>query len=82
MGARLVAKKLANVPAPADAATGPNDAGAVDWLELGDTGAGFSFGGVSVGYRVETAGGKAPATCSGKSGVFTVPYVAQYWFFG
>ncbi|KAE9972475.1 Deoxyhypusine synthase [Venturia inaequalis] len=80
--ARVVAKKLANVAAPANACSGSNNAGAVDWLELGDNGAGLSFGGVSYVYRVETAGGKAPATCSGKSGVFTVPYAAQYWFYG
>lgn len=82
VSARLVAKKLASVAAPADACAGPNNAGAVDWLQLGDNGAGLCYGGVSSVYRVETAGGKAPATCAGKNGVFTVPYAAQYWFYG
>lgn len=79
---RLVAKKLANVAAPANACSGPNNAGAVDWLELGDSGAGLSFGGINYVYRVETAGGKAPTTCAGNSGVFTVPYAAEYWYYG
>lgn len=82
VNARLVAKKLANVAAPTSTCSGPNDAGAVDWLQLGDAGLGLSFGSVSLVYRVETAGGKAPATCSGKNGVFTVPYAALYWFYG
>jgi hypothetical protein len=79
---RLVAKKLADVAAPANACPGPNNAGAVDWLELSDNGAGLSFGGISSVYRVETAGGKAPATCSGQTGVITVPYAAEYWYYG
>lgn len=82
VGDRLVAKKLANVAAPADACAGPGNAGAVDWLQLGDNGAGLSFGGIGYVYRVQTAGGKAPATCAGKTGVFTVPYAAEYWYYG
>ncbi|TID26811.1 Deoxyhypusine synthase [Venturia nashicola] len=82
VGARLVAKKLANVAAPSGAHSGPHKAGAVDWLALGDNGAGLGLGGVVSAYRVETAGGKASATCSGNKGAFTVPYAAQYWFYG
>jgi hypothetical protein len=82
VGARLVAKKLANAAAPPGAFPGPSNAGAVDWLQLEDNGAGLSFGGVSYVYRVETAGGKAPTTCTGKTGVITVPYAAEYWYYG
>jgi hypothetical protein len=82
VNARLVAKKLANVPAPANACTGPNNAGAVDWLLLADNGAALSYGGINTVYRVETAGGKAPATCAGQNGVITVPYATEYWYYG
>jgi hypothetical protein len=82
VNARLTAKKLGNVAAPADACPGPNNVGAIDWLQLGDVGGGASWGGVTYVYRVETAGGKPPATCSGKTGLFTVPYAAEYWYYG
>jgi hypothetical protein len=82
VNARLTAKKLKNVAAPDGSYPGPNNAGAVDWLLLTDVGGNASWGGVSYVYRVETAGGMPPATCSGKSGAFTVPYAAEYWFYG
>lgn len=82
VSARLVAKKLANVAAPTSACSGPDNTRAVDWLALGDAGLGLSFGDLSSVYRVETAGGMAPATCSGENGVITVPYAALYWFYG
>jgi len=82
VSARLVAKKLNSVSPPAGACPGPGNAGAVSWLELGDNGAGLSFGGISYVYRVETAGGNPPATCSGQTGLITVPYSAEYWFYG
>lgn len=61
------------------------ETGAVDWLELSDNGRGLSKG-VSTVYRVVTAGGVAQAcSASGANAngtVFSVPYVAQYWFYG
>ncbi|KAH0360560.1 hypothetical protein KCU65_g9330, partial [Aureobasidium melanogenum] len=71
----LSAKKVADVPAPAGSI-----AGSVDWLFLQDDGRGVSKNLKAV-YRVETAGGSAPATCS-KSGVIEVSYAAEYWFYG
>ncbi|KIW08675.1 uncharacterized protein PV09_00626 [Verruconis gallopava] len=82
INARLTAKKLSGVAAPADSCPGPNNAGAVDWLELTDIGGGASYGGITYVYRVETAGGKPPAKCTDQSGAFTVPYAAEYWFYG
>jgi len=32
-------------------------------------------------FRVETAGGQPPATCTKEGEVKTVPYAAMYWFF-
>ena len=48
----------------------------VKWLLLGDT-KGTSRGGADTVYRVMTAGGSRPATCSGLEPYFGVPYVAQ-----
>lgn len=42
VGAKITAKKLANVAAPADACSGPQSVGAVDWLLLTDVGGGAS----------------------------------------
>ncbi|KAI9806753.1 MAG: hypothetical protein M1825_006210 [Sarcosagium campestre] len=72
-------KKLANVPAPAKAHKGLKGEGAVDWLQLGDTGAST---GITQTYRVVTAGGKAPATCQGQPKDIQVQYATQYWFYG
>jgi len=85
--ARLAAKKVANAPAPAgDAACANADGkGAVDWLMLVDAGAGQSVGGLKAVYRVETAGGKAPASCidaGAVKGVVASRYAALYWFYG
>jgi hypothetical protein len=82
VGARLVATKVDDISAPAGACPGPDGAGAVDWLELEDAGDGQSFGGLTNVYRVETAGGKAPATCASEQGTFEVQYAAEYWFYG
>ena len=77
----LQAKKGAGVPAPNTASKGvePHKNGAVDWLYLLDNGAGVSQTLQSV-YRVETAGGKPPATCSGNEQI-QIPYAAEYWFY-
>ncbi|CAG2003956.1 unnamed protein product [Fusarium graminearum] len=50
----LMAKKINAVKAPASAPAGPEGSGAVDWLYLGDAG---GSQGVSIAYRVLTAGG-------------------------
>ena len=70
--ALLSAKKVANVAAPADSVKS-----SIDWLELVDNGLGLSKGLKAV-YRVETAGGAAPASCA-SAGVVTVQYAAEYW---
>lgn len=78
----LVAKKIGGIPAPSDACQGPpgmQNFGAVDWLMLQDVGTGLTRG-LSQVYRVETAGGKAPPTCS-EMGSFQRPYAALYWFY-
>ncbi len=74
-------KKSGDIPAPANACKGPNNQGdgAVDWLALSDAGGSKDL---SEAYRVETAGGKAPASCSGQPKDIQVQYAAQYWFYG
>ncbi|KAI9823188.1 MAG: hypothetical protein M1832_002632 [Thelocarpon impressellum] len=69
--------KKANVSAPAEAAVGPAGTGAIDWLHLGDSGS----VGFKEAYRVGTAGGKAPKTCTGKGARFEIDYASQYWFY-
>jgi hypothetical protein len=78
---RLQAKKGAGVPAPSTASKGVKGYanGAIDWLYLLDNGAGVSQHLLSV-YRVQTAGGKPPQSCSGGEQI-QVPYAAEYWFF-
>jgi Protein of unknown function (DUF3455) len=75
--AKIVARKVASVPAPAHA--GCNQS-AVPWLELAALDS--SYGGITEVYRVETAGGSPPATCERSTTAFEVPYAAEYWFFG
>ncbi|KAL9638939.1 MAG: hypothetical protein Q9164_001248 [Protoblastenia rupestris] len=77
----LEGKKVpgADLVAPMGASPGQEGegVGAINWLKLGDAG---GSKGVSQGYRVQTAGGKAPVKCE-KEGDFEVPYAALYWFF-
>lgn len=84
-GLLLSAAKIGDVKAPSTADKGLLATGAVDWLELGDNGRGISNG-LSNVYRVVTAGGVAEAcSISGVNPtgqVFSVPYVAEYWFYG
>lgn len=77
----LQAKKGAGVPAPETASKGVGqyENGAVDWLYLLDNGAGVSVDLLSV-YRVQTAGGKPPQSCSGDEQI-QIPYAAEYWFY-
>ena len=32
-------------------------------------------------YRLNTAGGNAPKSCTGQAAAFEVPYAAEYWLF-
>ncbi|KAK4233701.1 hypothetical protein C8A03DRAFT_38573 [Achaetomium macrosporum] len=74
-------KKLDSINAPSNADKGITGSGAVQWLQLGDTGSGGSQG-VSLVYRVVTAGGVAQACSVAGAGVQSVPYTAYYWFYG
>jgi hypothetical protein len=74
-------KKTDNVKAPAGADLGILQTGAVDWLRLLDNGKGVSKG-VSAVFRVVTAGGSAEPCSQSGEGSGSVPYTAQYWFYG
>lgn len=72
-------QKLNGTAAPTDAPVGLKGETAVPWLKLltrdGAT------GDMQEVYRVETAGGSAPAVCKDQPAEFTVEYAAQYWFY-
>ncbi|MCJ1349241.1 hypothetical protein MMC31_007477 [Peltigera leucophlebia] len=77
----FIGVREAGIAAPPDASKGPwnQGEGAVDWLEL------CAIEGSRIiqrVYRVDTAGGKAPKSCSGQPSHFEVQYAANYWFFG
>lgn len=57
----------------------PNPANDVAWLFL--TRVDGSEGPVQSIYRVNTAGGVAPATCAGQPASISVQYATQYWVF-
>ncbi|KAI6090675.1 hypothetical protein F4821DRAFT_255910 [Hypoxylon rubiginosum] len=72
-------KKDANIAAPSDADKGVDPVtSAVDWLRLSDKG---TSTGVSLVYRVVTAGGAAQV-CADAGVSQSVPYAAQYWIYG
>lgn len=79
-----------NVTAPATAANGTDGSKAVPWLklEVESPVAPLTIEGkdlvpnVKEIYRVNTAGGAAPATCAGMPTAFSKQYAAEYWFFG
>lgn len=75
----LVGDKIANIGAPSGSSSGPDGTGAVDWLALGASSGSTCL---AEGYRVFTAGGKAPKTCAGQAPTIEIPYAAQYWFYG
>ncbi|KAK0619209.1 hypothetical protein B0T14DRAFT_537089 [Immersiella caudata] len=77
--AHVVKKDGVAVPAGAD--KGPLNTGAVQWLLLGDSDLGISNG-VKLVYRVVTAGGVAESCSTTGEGLSSVPYTAQYWFYG
>ncbi|PSN75006.1 hypothetical protein BS50DRAFT_671272 [Corynespora cassiicola Philippines] len=62
-----------NASTPAPKVEGRDD---VPWLKLTGT-----KGDYAAVYRVNTAGGTAPATCKGVNGSFTIEYAAEYWFY-
>ncbi|KAM0255319.1 hypothetical protein ACHAQJ_005909 [Trichoderma viride] len=68
------------IAAPSTAAAGPQGSSAVPWLKLlakdGATGS------IKEVYRIDTAGGNAPATCQGQPANIQVQYSAVYWFWG
>ncbi|KAL3424312.1 malate dehydrogenase [Phlyctema vagabunda] len=72
----LKGKKTASIKAPATADLGPDNTGAVDWLQLQDKGGSV---GITEVYRVVTAGGN-PLACTA-AGVISIPYASQYWFY-
>jgi hypothetical protein len=74
-------QKVDVVTAPATAEKGILGTGAVQWLRLPDNGAGLGVGLGEV-YRVVTAGGAAQACSTSGAGSGSVPYAAQYWFYG
>lgn len=82
-------KKTSNVTAPATAAIGPDGSKAVPWLklEVESPVAPLTIEqkdlvpSVKEIYRVNTAGGAAPATCAGMPTAFSRQYAAEYWFF-
>ena len=75
----LYGTKIADIKAPAMADKGPAGTGAVDWLQL-TAKAGYDSEGLSLVYRVVTAGGK-PLNCTG-AGFMAIQYAALYWFYG
>lgn len=70
-----------NSSAPANAPKGENGAGdgAVPWLRLPTLNETDSD--IKAVYRLNTAGGKAPATCEDSPAYFSVQYAAEYWFY-
>jgi len=70
----VAAKKVSNSTAPANAPKGDNGMGSVAWLKL----SGFE-GDFKEVYRMDTAGGQPPKTCSGVTGTFEVDYAALYY---
>lgn len=71
---KLSGSKVSAVPAPV--------ADAVSWLYLLDCGDGTSNG-LNTVYRVETAQGVAPSSCTAeeKGKQLAVTYAAEYWFY-
>lgn len=79
VGKILYAKRLNGTSAPTNAPKGPAGTGAVDWLQLAAKTT-YTSVGLSMVYRVETAGGNPPATCT-TTGVISMQYAAEYWFY-
>lgn len=73
----LPSAKDSSAPAPTDAPAGQNGVGdgAVAWLKLVATEG--ATGNLQEVYRVNTAGGSPPKTCSGMPSTFEVQYAAE-----
>ncbi|KAI9756144.1 MAG: hypothetical protein M1815_004121 [Lichina confinis] len=69
--------KVTGVPAPRGSV--PKADEAVNWLRLEDGGNSVNYKEV---YRVNTNGGKPPATCKDQPGQIEVKYTATYYFYG
>lgn len=69
--------------APASAAAGPRGVGngAVQWLKLDAKTEGEVQDSWKQVYRLDTAGGAAPALCVGEAPTLEIPYAAVYWLF-
>ncbi|QUC19909.1 uncharacterized protein UV8b_04150 [Ustilaginoidea virens] len=72
------AAKNSSSNAPSTAAVGQLHEKAVAWLRL--TSKHGTTGDIKEVYRVDTAGGSAPASCKGMPSRFEVQYAAVYWF--
>lgn len=77
----LKGKRDAGIAAPKKGGHGSDAKAkkAVDWLALCAVEGSQKL---QRGYRVETAGGKAPKSCQGQPAKIQVQYAAQYWFYG
>ncbi|THV46636.1 hypothetical protein BGAL_0371g00100 [Botrytis galanthina] len=75
----LYAAKTGDISPPINSIPGPANTGAVDWLSLTAKSTYVSVGLTTV-YRVETAGGNSINPCT-TTGVQSVQYAAQYWFY-
>ncbi|KAF8320273.1 hypothetical protein DL93DRAFT_2163912 [Clavulina sp. PMI_390] len=64
------AKKLINIPSTDGSQN-------VDWLELNSTSGELA----RTIYRLSTAGGQPPSTCTPGNATAALPYAALYWFF-
>lgn len=69
----------ASIPAPVGAAKGADGGAAVPWYQLMAQPGSY---GVSELYRIETAGGSAPATCEGQPALVQRQYSAETWMYG
>jgi hypothetical protein len=76
----MFAERIDSIPAPSSASKGPAGTGAIAWLDLSVAPNPLNRGGLNQVYRVETAGGSAPATCA-STRVISVQYAAEYWFY-
>ena len=68
--------------APAGSAPGVHGQtgyGAVQWLRLDQKQ--YNENTWKAVYRLNTAGGNAPTTCTGQPPAFEIPYAAEYWLF-
>lgn len=70
-------QKNASVPAPAGTTKGQGNAGfgTVSWLKLNTRDG--ATGGLEEVYRINTAGGNPPTSCTGMPAAFEVPYAAE-----